>query len=228
MPVSFQFFGFTIKYYDLFFALGFVGVFAYLLAISKKYEIKKWQTIVFTILVYTSSLIWMFFLYWADTGFKHWGGNNIVRIFWWLGVFVFPVSKILKLDFFECLDFVAPCLCINHGIAHIGCNFAGCCYGYPSDFGIYNNPLGYRTFPIQIIESLAAIGIAVYIWLRERKKGYGKGIDGLSFPMELGDYNRMHLYEAGGITKYTELLGDEAIPKNGNSYDIEHMTVTNS
>ena len=185
MPISFEWFGLTIKYYDLFFALGFVGVFIYLLSLSKYYKITKYKTIIFTVLVYSSSLLWMFFLFWADTGFKTWGGNNIVRVFWWLGVFVYPVSKLLKLDYFECLDFVAPCLCINHGIAHLGCNFAGCCHGYACSFGLFNNEVGTRTFPIQIIESIVAIVIVVYIYLRERKKGFGKAIDGLSFPIML-------------------------------------------
>ena len=152
MITDFSLFGLSIKFYDLFFGLGFVGVFIYLLLICKKYDIPKWKTILFTVIVYSSSLVWMFFLYWADSGFKEWGGNNIVRVFWWLGVFVFPTSRLLKLDFWKCLDFVAPCLCINHGIAHLGCNFAGCCHGYPSSFGIYNNAIGTTTFPIQIID----------------------------------------------------------------------------
>lgn len=176
---------FIIKLYDLFFGMGFVGVFIYLINICKHYDIPKWKTVVFTILVYTSTLVWMFFLYWAESGFQHWGGNNIVRVFWWLGIFVYPVSRLLKLDYWECLDFVAPCLCINHGIAHIGCVFAGCCHGYPCNWGVYNNLLGVRCFPNQPIEAAVAIGLAVYIWHREKEKGYGKGIDGLSFPIML-------------------------------------------
>ncbi len=50
--------------------------------------------------------------------------------------------------------------------------------------------------------------------------------DDLSFPMELGDYNRMLLYEAGGITKYRELL-DGAMPKEGNCYDIQQLDYEN-
>ena len=185
MPVSFTVIGLTIKYYDLFFALGFVGVLIYLMAVSRKYDIPKWKTAVFTVLVYSSTLVWMFFLFWADTGFRNWGGNNIVRVFWWLGVFVFPVSKLLKLDYLKCLDFVAPCLCINHGIAHFGCIFAGCCHGYENAFGIYSNEAGYVCFPIQIIEAVAAIFIALMIFMREKDKGFGKKIDGLSFPVML-------------------------------------------
>lgn len=182
---SFTFLGATIQFYDLFFVLGFVGVFIYLLHICKNYKISKGKTIIFTILVYTSSLIWMYFLYWADSGFTKWGGNNIVRVFWWLGVFTYPVAKMLKINYLKALDYVSPCLCINHGIAHIGCIFAGCCHGYQCDWGLFSNHAGFNTFPTQPIESLVAFIIAILIALREKKKGYGKGVDGLSFPIML-------------------------------------------
>lgn len=174
-----------IDLYNLFFVLGLVGLSIYLLSVCKKYDISRIKAVIFIALVYSSTLVWMFFLFWADTGFTAFGGNNIVRVFWWLGVFVFPVSKLLKLDYFKCLDFVSPCLCINHGIAHLGCIFAGCCNGYPCSWGVYNPVLNDRRFPIQPIEALVAIGIAVYIAYRENKKGYGKGVDGLSFPLML-------------------------------------------
>lgn len=175
----------SISLYTSFFVLGFVGVFAYLLAVCKRYDIPKWKTVVFTVLVYSSTLLWMFVLFWIESGFTRWGGNNIVRVFWWLGVFVFPVSKLLKLDYRKSLDFVSPCLCINHGIAHIGCIFPGCCHGYPCDWGLYSNAVGARCFPTQPIEAAVALGIATFIWSRERKKGYGAGVDGLSFPLML-------------------------------------------
>lgn len=177
--------GHSYALYDILFYSGFVGVLVYLFSVSRKYDIPYWKTGVFAVLVYTSTLLWMFFLYWADSGFKSWGGNNIVRVFWWLGVFVFPVSKLLKLDYWKSLDFVSPCLCINHGIAHFGCIFAGCCHGYPCEWGLYSNNAGHRCFPTQPIEAIIALGIAALIWWREKKKGYGQGVDGLSFPIML-------------------------------------------
>ncbi|MBQ7500407.1 MAG: prolipoprotein diacylglyceryl transferase [Clostridia bacterium] len=181
-----------ISYYDILFYSGFVGLMIYLLVIRKHYNYTVFQTVAFAVVVYTVTVLWMFFLFtfeqWVRSGFKTWmftGGNNIVRVFWWLGVFVLPVSLILKMGYFKALDFVSPCLCINHGIAHFGCIFAGCCHGYPCDWGIYSNNAGHKCFPNQPIEAIVAIGIAVYIWNRERKKGYGKNPDGLSFPIML-------------------------------------------
>ena len=128
MPKSFTIFSLTIKYYDLFFVLGFVGVMAYRTAVNKKYGFPWWKTLLYGLMVYSATTAWMFVLYYFETG--SWGGSNVVRVFWWLGVISFPVSRLLRMDFLKSLDCVAPCLCINHAIAHIGCIFAGCCHGY--------------------------------------------------------------------------------------------------
>jgi prolipoprotein diacylglyceryltransferase len=61
--------------------------------------------------------------------------------------------------------------------------FQGCCHGYPWEYGIYNHQLGYKTFPIQPIEALVAVGIVLFIWLREKKKGFK--VDGEAYPLML-------------------------------------------
>ena len=134
-----------------------------------------------TVTVYAASAVWMFFLYWVFTG--SWGGNIIVRIFVWVPVFTLQAAKLIKKDWLTCCDFISPCLCINHGIAHLGCIFAGCCHSYYWASGIHNPVLGYKTFPIQPIEALIAVGIAVFIAIREKRKNYK--VDGLSFPIML-------------------------------------------
>ena len=140
----------------------------------------------FTVMVYVASVAWMFVLFWVFTG--KWGGNNIVRIFIWVPVFALPASKILKIDWLTSCDFISPCLCINHGIAHLGCIFAGCCHSFQSEAGVFNPQLSaggniVKTFPIQPIEAIVAILIAVIIALREKKKNYKT--DGLSIPIML-------------------------------------------
>lgn len=168
-------------FYNIFFFGGFVGLTIYNLIVCKRYGISRVKGILLTVMVYAMSVGWMFVLYWFFTGV--WGGNNIVRIFIWVPVFTLPVSKLLKLDWMTSCDFISPCLCINHGIAHLGCIFAGCCRSYPFENGVFNPALGIKTFPIQPIEALIAIGIAIYIILREKKKCHKA--DGLSFPIML-------------------------------------------
>lgn len=169
--------------YDAFFAAGFVAVLVFNLINCKNYKIPKWKATLFTVIVYALSVTWMFFLFWAASGFKNWGGNNIVRVFIWVPLIALPIAKLFKLDWKTCCEYLAPCLCVVHGVAHLGCVFAGCCHGYKWDYGIYNPTLPYKTFPIQPIEALVAIGIVVFICIRQKKLKYK--VDGLSYPLML-------------------------------------------
>ena len=170
-------------FYVAFFAAGFVAVLIFNLINCKNFKIPIWKAAIFTVLVYALSVVWMFFLYWAASGFKNWGGNNIVRVFIWVPLFAWPVAKLLKLNWKTCCDYISPCLCVVHGVAHLGCVFDGCCHGYRWDYGIFNPALHYKTFPIQPIEALVAIGIVVFLCIRQHKNNYK--VDGLSYPIML-------------------------------------------
>lgn len=169
--------------YDFFFVAGGVALMIFCFANAKNYKLPLKKTIPFVIIVYAISVAWMFFLYWAESGFKNFGGNNIVRIFVWVPVFAYPFAKLFKLDFRTVCDYLAPVVCVQHGVSHFGCIFGGCCYGYPWEHGIWNHVLNYNTFPIQPIEALVAVGIVLFIWLRERKHKFE--VDGESYPIML-------------------------------------------
>lgn len=169
--------------YDFFFVFGSVVLLAFCFLNAKNYRIPLKKAIPFVLIVYLLSVAWMFILYWAESGFKNFGGNNIVRIFVWVPVFAYPFAKLFKLDFKTVCDYLAPVVCVQHGVSHFGCIFAGCCHGYPWEHGIWNPALNYNTFPIQPIEALVAVAIVLIIWLRERKMGFK--VDGKSYPIML-------------------------------------------
>ena len=80
-------------------------------------------------------------------------------------------------------DFIAPCVCLAHGISHLGCVFIGCCEGYPCRLGIYNHRYLDPLFPVQICEAVTALAIVAFlVWLNIKKK-YPN--DGKSFPIML-------------------------------------------
>ena len=155
--------------YNIFFVAGGVALMFLCFASAKNYKIPLKKAIPFVVVVYAVSVAWMFFLYWAESGFKNFGGNNIVRIFVWVPVFAWPVAKWFKIDFKAVCDYLAPVICVQHGVSHFGCIFGGCCYSYEWAPGIYNHVLHYNTFPIQPIEALVAVAIVLYIWLSEKK-----------------------------------------------------------
>ncbi len=169
--------------YNIFFVAGGVALMIFCFANAKNYQIPLKKAIPFVVVVYAIAVAWMFFLYWAESGFKNFGGNNIVRIFVWVPLIAWPFCKLFKLDFKTMCDYLAPVVCVQHGVSHFGCIFGGCCYSYEWGPGIYNHVLHYNTFPIQPIEALVAVAIVLFIWLREKKQKFK--VDGESYPLML-------------------------------------------
>ena len=169
--------------YNIFFAAGFVAVFLFAFFSCGHYKIPRGKALLFVFLVYTVSVIWMFFQCWVENGFKGWGGNNIVRTFVWVPVAVWLVGKIMKIDWSRGCDFVAPCVPLVQAVAHWGCIFTGCCHGYPCDWGIYNPMLGEKVFPCPPLEALVALVVVIIVCRYEKKRNYEP--NGLAYPMML-------------------------------------------
>lgn len=166
--------------YDVFFALGFVSVLTGLLIFGRKMDLPVWKIIVTVLIVYPTVVLWMFVLYWIESGFTAWGGNNIVRIFVYVPLVGIPVARLLKVDRNRMLSLLSFGPLLVHGISHFGCIFAGCCSGYPWEYGIYNPSYRDYRFPIQPIEALGAVAIVVYLFIRAKKRNYVP--DGMEYP----------------------------------------------
>ena len=120
---------------------------------------------------------------WFETGFKSWRSFNAILAFVPFYLFLWPIAKLFKVNGFALSDLLSPCLCFFYGISHFGCMFAGCCHGFTWESGIFNPRLQQNTFPIQPIEALVSIGIAVFLVIKHHRHNYVA--DGLSFPLML-------------------------------------------
>lgn len=169
--------------YNVFFVAGFVAVFLYAMVNGKKYGIPKGKALLYIIIVYFVSLLWMFFQCWVENGFKGWGGNNIVRTFVWVPLAAWPAGKLLKVDWVRGCDFVAPCVPLVQGVAHWGCIFAGCCHGYACSWGIYNPLLNQNVFPCPPAEALTALIVVFIVCGYEKRQNYKP--NGLAYPLML-------------------------------------------
>lgn len=169
--------------YNVFFVAGFVAVFLYAMVNGKKYGIPKGKALLYIIIVYFVSLLWMFFQCWVENGFKGWGGNNIVRTFVWVPLAAWPAGKLLKVDWVRGCDFVAPCVPLVQGVAHWGCIFAGCCHGYACSWGIYNPLLDQNVFPCPPVEALTALIVVFIVCGYEKRQNYKP--NGLAYPLML-------------------------------------------
>ena len=171
-----------ILYYG-FHVMGFVFVFLFNAWYGRRRNIPIWKSTVTTIIVYSVTYVWIYILYWFESGFKNFGGNNIVRGFIYIPLIAYPVAKMLKINWTKMCDFIAPCVCLTQGISHIGCIFVGCCAGYPSNWGIYNHRYNGTAFPVQIFEAATALVIfAVLLYLNKRNN---YKTNGKSFPLML-------------------------------------------
>ena len=170
-------------FYDVFFVWGFVSVLLGLLWFGKKLNFPLKKIVATVFIVYPVVVLWMFVMFWMESGFTVWGGNNIVRIFVYVPLVGWPVAKLLKLDVKKMLSLLSFGPLLVHGISHFGCIFVGCCQGYPSSFGIYNPFSQDIRFPSQPLEALTAVAIVVFLILRAKKKNYEP--DGYEYPLML-------------------------------------------
>ena len=167
--------------YDIFFVLGFVSVFLFVVFLGWKMGIKLWKCALVVLIVYPLMVLWMFILFWIETG--RFGGNNIVRVFVYGPVFAYLAAKILKLQWKDVCAMISIGPAAVHGVSHLGCMFPGCCHGFPSAWGLYSIRAKQILFPIQPIEAIIAWLIIIYLLIRAKKRSYVA--DGKEYPIML-------------------------------------------
>ena len=113
---------------------------------------------------------------WMESGFREFGGKNIVRSFVYIPLIAFGIAKLFKIKWKLMCDFMTPFICLAVAVGRIGCIFAGCCRGYPCSWGIYNYYYRGLSFPVQIFEILTlAIIFGCVLWLNHKNAYSGKG-----------------------------------------------------
>lgn len=182
--------GLAQKLYDVFFVLGFVSVLLVIVFYGGKINLSLKKSVLTVLIVYPLAVALMFFLYWADSGFKNFGGNNIVRVFVYIPLIAYPVAKLLKEDWKTLCDLLAFGPIAVHGISHFGCVFVGCCHGYPVSWGIYNPAVHDYLFPIQPIEALAATAIIITLLIRAKKNNYVPSAETYPLMLVMFGYSR--------------------------------------
>ncbi len=175
--------GYSQTVYNVFIALCFVGVVVFALWYGEKYKLNRKQSIVASLCILVSTYVFIYFYHWFESGFQSFGGKNLVHGFIYIPIFAYPISRLLKIDWIRICDFFAPLPALAQGISKVGCTFAGCCYGYPSAFGIYNPLTKKTTFPIQLVECVAYLSIVAIVVLYSKRKNYKS--DGISYSLML-------------------------------------------
>jgi len=163
----------TISLYYSFWFLGMVANIVAALLFSKEYGISHSKAIIYISLVSCIGVLLMALTSWVCGGGKM-AGMNFVRIVPLAWLYFLSSAYLLKDPYQKMMDYLTLTSVWFYVIAHIGCIFPGCCHGYPSEWGIYSNTVGYRCFPVQIIEVLINIIInCLLLWMRKQNRFQG-------------------------------------------------------
>lgn len=155
--------------YWLCYAVGFLTTFVFNGFYAKKYKLRTAEAVGFTVVSYILIYLWAYFLAWVINGFE-WGHHNAIRVYVWMPLVLFLVGKLFKIKWSTACEYMAPSTCLIYGIARLGCNFAGCCWGIPASWGIDSYQAGHNCFPVQLCQSIASLAIfAVTLYLAKRK-----------------------------------------------------------
>ena len=169
--------------YYVFHVLGFISCFISAVLVGKKIGVSTRKAVGLVLIALPILYVWMFVMFWAESGFQSFGGNNIVRVFVYLPLMGLFVAKMLKMRWQDSFHLLSVAPLAIHGVAHFGCILFGCCHGYPSTWGFYNLYKDQVLFPIQPIEAIAAWVIVAIIMLRTKRNG--NKADGLELPIML-------------------------------------------
>lgn len=164
--------GMTNTVYYSFHVLTIISVLIAAIFYGKRLGIDTKTAILVVVIIYPLMDFWKRVLYWMESGFTNFGGENNVRIFVYVPLLGFLVAKLLRIEWKKMCDYLAPLVVLTQGVGHFGCVFSGCCGGYPANYGLYNITTGLYHFPIQPIEAITALLITAYLLASARKRKY--------------------------------------------------------
>lgn len=180
----------NIVYWSLY-GIGFIVMFIFNSCYGKKYHLPVGKALCFSIICYAVIFGWSYILAYIANGFS-WGHHNAIRVYVWMPLVLALFGKIFKIEWKTACDYIAPSTCLVYAIARLGCVFAGCCYGIPCSFGMYNVYIGYKCFPVQLCQSLCSFAVFAIILLLAKRKEYL--VDGTLYPIMLVLYGTARFF----------------------------------
>lgn len=163
----FKFLGLTLYYWGYVVAVLVTAMVA--AWYRKKYDITALQVFFITVI-----LLPLIFISIKFTGrfFDGYGGFNWVRMICFIPLFVYLACIAIDTPFIRTCDFFAPHVVLYNAVDHAFCIFSGCCHGYPSAFGIWNERQHAYLFPVQLFEAATSLLIFFYMIRYAKKKKY--------------------------------------------------------
>ncbi len=180
-----------IGYYGMY-LLGTVLMFTVSLCTFKKYDLKRSQAFVFTLIALVGGLtgtVIMGNIYTATLRAVGILGNSNMAIYgalMFVPILIILVCLISSQPWRRILDMLAPAGLIFTACAKLGCLFLGCCPGIECSFGVYNYQHDAVMFPSAIFEAVTMF-IIIFMCIRYGTKSK-KYIPGTVYPIMVGSY----------------------------------------
>lgn len=181
----------TVHTYGVFVAIGFLAGIFIAIRTGKKAGIDPNKVLDMGFIIIVSGIVGSRIAY-IFISFSHYMDNPADIFKLWKGGLVFSGGLVLviivtvwyarrnKFNILTIGDLWAPAAAIGQAIGRVGCFFAGCCYGKPSDLPwciVFTNPKAMATLniplhPAQLYSSLSSFIIFIVLLILQSKKKF--------------------------------------------------------
>ena len=209
MLQRFEYFGLDFLLYPFFFKLGMFTVPVVLLFLRKRFRFSLLQYAFYSLFTLGFGFLSALITARIENGLlslaSH--GNYALHFEWirnygipiFLPLFLLIYCLLFRDAFRKLSDYIAPCVFSVMTFVKVGCVFQGCCYGAPDPNGIWNENLGYRTFPVQVYDALCMFVIAILCiiliyTLGKKHIGYVYPIGGILFALTKGFWESFRVH----------------------------------
>ncbi len=178
--------------------LSFISFPVFLMFYGKHYGLTKIKALLLSVFVLVIGYFLMFFLTWAENGFKNFGAQNAIRVYMFIPFVAILAAKVFKMRVRTVLSSCAMSFPMTYAIAHYGCIFEGCCHGFSYKEGtkLYEIAMkltGTPMLPNQFIEATCALLLLISALIIAKKTGYKQSGKLMGYTMTLFGLGRFFL-----------------------------------
>lgn len=160
--------GKDLNLYNLCFILGLITVPIVLFSLRRRFQYSRKQAAFYSLFTLVFGYLSAMITAWIENGLLTIASNGAFDEFekirnygipMFLPVFLFIYCLFFRDTFRKLSDYIAPCVLSVMTFVKLGCVFEGCCRGAADPHGIMNVELGYKTFPVQVYDTLSMLAI---------------------------------------------------------------------
>ena len=139
---------------------------------APKYGYKRKSALLYGSVIMTMVFLFTYAFYFTLGLFGINPGLNSYRTYLLVPFFAYTASEKWKIPALHGADFMIPALLSVRAMVMIVCNLAGCAQAVPCDWGIYSLRLGHNVFPMDLIEFITNLSVAVFSFYYAKKLNY--------------------------------------------------------